>query len=239
MRKLATIAGPLAVAALMIPLSLPAAAATTTPRDDWAAVREFMTEYDVPADVQDTLIADFEAGERWDSLSSDSVPVATESARDDRAETVVNRYADGSVAVLETSLPESRGEAELRKRSGDIGTQAISQCSSRYVNAYQTDYVNCWVDGNMGVTRMHFRFDYSRFNGATRMNRAYNPGYFYSVGEPGTPNVRVTRTNSTSTLPSVSRMDIYVDLPYPAGGYNSWIEARASAGGALSDAWYM
>lgn len=124
-----------------------------------AEAREFLAEHGVTAETQNSLILSATRGERWDSMSSDSVPVSTDSYSAVDGDYTLNTYEDGSVSVtrLETQATSPGTQPDLR---------GISQC--RVQGNLRSD---CKIDTWVGLVAMSF---YATYNlGTSTVNNVY------------------------------------------------------------------
>lgn len=129
-------------------------------------VTAFFDEYGVDRVTQQRLVSVIESGGRWEAMSADSTPIASETSEalgpnDHRAETVVDRYSDGSVSVRSLELPADDGAIGGCSRSG-------------------TSYSNCTVDFWYGLVSMSFKADYSLASGKNRITNQW--GATWTIG---------------------------------------------------------
>lgn len=135
---------------------------------DKAEMQASFEEYGLSADTQERLLAKWEAGQPWDSFLPDSEPVSTSTETADGVERQVDTYADGSLAIRETSIPE--GQPGF---SPDNDASGISEC--QYTgSAYAAYWKNCKGNVNLLAISMGFYFDreYVR-GGSAKITRAW------------------------------------------------------------------
>jgi len=138
----------LGIAAVTCMLVAGATSATAAPAvDAFTEARSFLSQYGVDAQTQDALIASYEAGESWDSFSSDSVPVTTTSSIKGGFQEDISHYADGSVSVT---------RIEQAKKPG-VSTRS----SPRGCTVSGSNRNNCTVDTWVGLIRLSFKASYN------------------------------------------------------------------------------
>lgn len=160
----ALLAGPGVASSMAAPADPPSASATqagpvgedgTLTADAEGELRAYFDRYDVSTADQESLIADLEAGEAWDSFDQESEPISSvESTDADGAPVTVDAYGDGSIAVRGVSAGES----------GDGSALGVSGCSKASPNGTVT---GCYANVDLGVVQKGFNFDY-RGNTITR-----------------------------------------------------------------------
>lgn len=193
------------------------------------SVRAFLTQYAVPAATQDALIAEIQAGGAWDSMDPAAVPTARRTTSAGGTLQTVATFADGSVLVTDAPAPKPT-------RPGGIAPMNFGQCVVVSSSSYHVTYENCFVSANNGVSRASFRAGYSKFSGAPAKIDYVEAGQVecYVCNISGV-NLRITRTQATSTRPATARMDWQFSLPpwgVPSG--TAWIEMRVTSGGTVS-----
>jgi hypothetical protein len=172
-----------------VPMSANAAPAATDGLDE---ARSFLASHGVAADVQDRLISEFQAGEAWDSFSSDAVPVETTSALEGGYLKTVAHYADGSVSV-------SRVEQPKAKPKGVVGTLSSPNGCSVSGNMRNDCNVDMWV----GVVSMGFKASYNV--STNKVTNVY--GAQYTVG--GACGVSHTLGRPAG---NIGRLDVYASM---------------------------
>ncbi|MGK3708875.1 hypothetical protein [Arthrobacter sp. IK3] len=216
-----------AAPAVAAPASVPAEA---TPAAGSAAAmaqdaRTFLAEYGVDQPTIDALIASFEAGQTWDSLSG-AEPVSTEAISEAGADKTVARYADGSVAVTSIQKPAAV--------QGGVAPQGVSDCKYARIGA-EEHYDDCLVDFWAGLIYMGFRADYiARDNTTDSITAAYSPDYIMGGATSADETYfGVSRPDETvSGAPATARLSVQA---FPAGvpiPFQFWVQLNVGYGGA-------
>lgn len=148
---------------LALAMTTPAQAAptqtvnTTSPKpaaeDTYKEARKFLTDYGVAQQTQKALFAKLEAGQKWDSFTSDSVPASTEEYVKDGYNVTEDHYADGSVSVSRIEIP-----VEPTVSSGGISPMSSPNGCTIGSNGART---NCNVDTWVGLISMGFKANYN------------------------------------------------------------------------------
>jgi hypothetical protein len=133
-----------------IVLLSPMGATAVETTDPFAEARTFLTEYGVKTATQENLIASYQAGESWDSFSSESKPVKSKTSLDGDYLKTVAYYQDGSVSVTRLEQPAKVQKGTLTPMSSPNGCTVSG--SSR---------LNCNVDMWVGLVSMAFKASYN------------------------------------------------------------------------------
>ncbi|GAA4967284.1 hypothetical protein GCM10025331_70020 [Actinoplanes utahensis] len=149
-------------------LSSPALAAPSSV-DPVAEVqlRAFFDQYEVSDAVQDSLIAKMDSADRWLSLTANTKPVSERVQVSGGMKETVSTYADGSIAVSGTQIPQPEGQ-------GGVSAQSVSGCATSST-AYSATYSNCLADVNLGIMRMYFRFNWRKTFGTSATITSFDP----------------------------------------------------------------
>lgn len=185
MRLRSVIATAAALAAAATLLVSPAQAATSTDQvidltaNEEAIVRDFLAGQLVDVATQDALIAKYESGVLWDSLTGVEPVSVSDSVNPITGDQInVARFPDGSVTVRTAQVPQARA---------GVGTFAPSNsCPSSGTGSF----VDCRIDMNNGIQRMYFYADY-RIGTSARISKAYGvAGYvFAGTFSPGAEEI--------------------------------------------------
>lgn len=132
---------------------------TIVSNEDEAATRAFWQKYGVDQATQDTLMKKLKRGERTDA-SSFADPERTEDIDINGMRQAVAFYADGSITVVGTEIPEPTSIGQMGTRG--VG---ISGCSTTSGAGWAT-YKNCKVNVSSDSITMNFRATYERYSGA-------------------------------------------------------------------------
>lgn len=183
-----------------------------------AQVRSFFNEYDVPREDQESLLASYESGNMWLSMAADAQPVEVRTEKRDGLRSTVSTYADGSVKVSGTSVPQDltpEGSAPL----------SVTGCSSSGSTRVVT-YSNCLAKVDNGIVMMSFRFTWRLYVGSSASITSYSPSSadHRCIGCVITDH-NVHRRSSTDVRYSGT-------IVLPAGSYTGWMGARVRTSGA-------
>lgn len=174
-----------------------------------ASARTFLSTYGADEATHDRLIDTCLAGGTWDSMSSSSeaVSVVEYTAKD--GDYSVSTYADGSIAVTRTEIPDPKVSPLAR----GIGGCSVSGKA----------YSNCKIDTWVGVVQMAFRASYSL--SSNQVTNAY--GYEYTiVGACGASPSLSRPAGNIARLNISAQMCV---LPYSTA---FWLQLTVSGGSA-------
>jgi hypothetical protein len=185
------------VASVLLALALPVAAAqaaTLSPSDE-AHFRSVWSSYAVPAATQDALIAEWNAGQVWDSLSG-AQPASSSTTSTATKTTRIDRYADGSITITDW-------QSDNPKKPGGATTQAdIGGCYT--VSSSQYDITRtCTVHTNVVVSDFSYNVTYYAGQGVYS-HIVSKSGLSYNCygGTCSSPYVSITRQYQTSSQPA-------------------------------------
>jgi hypothetical protein len=123
-----------------------------TSMEDTTDLRTNLTAMGIAAETQDSLIAELEAGNVWDSMSG--APAVSTTTFEENGFTQERRvYADGSVGISEIEIPAAEPEP------GTISTRAVTGCTAAGV-AGETQFRGCLVKEQSGLVSAEFELDY-------------------------------------------------------------------------------
>ena len=194
-----------------------------------------MTSNGVASAAAKKLIASYESGIVWDSMSG-SAPVSTYSASDrDGLGTTVRTYADSSIRVSSIGGSDSSSSlSALRGSVGSVSPQRVSQCVAKPVAPQLTDYFNCKVEDSSGVVTGRFYADVRRApTGSTIL--AANRGEIFVVagswsGKSGPSIVRATSLGAG--VPAVARMSWTANTG--VGTFSQYEELQVPTSGSMA-----
>ncbi len=192
--------------------------ATTSPV--WGAspaeeIRNRLDAQGVSPDKIDLLIAKYEGGIPWESMTPGAVPVLQEQNREAGYEITTKRFVDGSLSTTKVQVANST-----------LARGSISGCSSRIGTGY-AEYTGCLIQRDLVLFVMNFKADYSLYSGSNNdtIRNAYNASYYACLGFCGTASVSVNRRSESGSLPAVARGQMtYGSVPYFTSTY--WLELR-------------
>lgn len=222
----ATVIG--SVAALLVGVGAGAYASPTLagPRAELEAA---LSELGVSPSSSESLVAKWEAGIAWESLTQGAEPVTSATTYAAGTATTREVFADGSVTVTVVDLP-------AEPAPGGVGPRALTGCVYASGNSYQANYVGCKVHRNSGVVNAYFLSDYTKFNGSARINATYDRYVKIIGGSASDISHSVTRKNSTSTQPAAARLTWQVTTFNNLVSGTMWLEFRVSHAGTPSQA---
>jgi hypothetical protein len=175
----------------------------------------FLIEYGVAEDVASDLIAQFDEGTLWDSMDDGVKPVSTVTEQLGNTNRTIETYADGSIAVSETSVPTGIPEGSPAPRS-------VSACTLKSGNNYQKNYTNCRADVNLGLIRMGFYFDYTSYNGGGGKITGYRSSFYTLIGG-AFDNHRLERISQSAVRYSADASVAFKGFPV---GWTCWMQAN-------------
>lgn len=167
-------------------------------------VREFFDKFDVPAATQNELIDNYEAGQQWDSLTSDATPASVEVVSSDGVEWTVNRFEDGSVRADGIG----GGSASLggNDDSGDsVVTLGVDGCG--YSSGAYGNFFNCHIYYWVGLVQLGFYANFSINSGANndQITTVWGGELFAGGGcSQSVPTASIVKGTESSTGPAVA-----------------------------------
>lgn len=187
-----------------------------------AQVRSFFNEYDVAVKDQDSLLASYESGNLWLSMTEGAKPVDVRTEKKDGVRSTVSTYADGSVAVSSTSIPKDVPTSA----SASAAPLSVTGCSSSGGGTRVVTYSNCLAKVDNGVVMMSFRFTWRLYVESSASITSFDPSSrdHRCIGCILSDH-RVYRISSTDVRYSAS-------ITLPAGEYLGWMGARVRTSGA-------
>lgn len=187
--------------------------------DEEAQLRSFFNEYDVALEDQDSLLASYESGDPWLSMTAGAEPVEVRTQEHAGMRNTVSTYADGSVTVSGTSVPQGL------KRSGGVTPLSVTGCSTSGTTRVVT-YSNCLAKVDNGLVMMSFRFTWRLYIGSSASITSYSPSsaQHRCIGCIMTDH-NVYRISTTNVRYSAT-------IILPPGEYTGWMGVRVSTSGA-------
>jgi hypothetical protein len=187
-----------------------------------AQVRSFFNEYGVAVEDQNSLLASYESGNAWLSMTADAEPVEVRTEEKDGMRSTVSTYADGSVAVSGTSVPKDVPTSA----PADAAPLSVTGCSASGGGTRVVTYTNCLAKVDNGVVMMSFRFNWRLYVEQSASITSFDPGSrnHRCIGCTMSDH-RVYRISSTNVRYSAT-------ISLPPGEYLGWMGARVSTSGA-------
>lgn len=181
--------------------------------EDELHFRQTLTEYDVPSQTQDLLVTKVHSGQQLDSMNPQKEPVAVSIQSSDKEDITIQRFEDGSVAVLALEKPQH----ELR--SGVSPASAPHSCSRS-----GTKRLNCTVDAWVGLVSMSFK---ANFDTATDKVWGANSPSWTVIGA-----CSVSLTSLENTAFNTARMTSSASacVPYST---TMWLQLKVTKGNAV------
>ncbi|MFF1573718.1 hypothetical protein ACFVWR_13275 [Leifsonia sp. NPDC058292] len=178
---------------------------------------DFLAKYGVDQGTIDTLIAEYENGGKWDSFSSESAPVSSQTQRVAGFDETVKHYADGSVAVTRAQVPRVITPGTIQPMDAVHGCTVSGNMRN-----------NCQADMWVGVVSMGFLMSY---NASTNtVTNVY--GGSWSIGGAcgssqkylGKPAYNVARLEVSASMCAIPYQTVF------------WLQATVS-GGVANESW--
>lgn len=191
--------------------------------DEEAQLRSFFDDYDVAGTDQDALLASYESGDRWLSMTAGAEPVDVRTEDKDGMRSTVSTFADGSVGVSGTSIPQD--PVRLASVTAPSSPSSVTGCRTSGSTRVIT-YTNCLAKVDNGLVMMSFRFTWRLYVGSSASITSYSPnsrdhrclGCIMS-------DHRVYRISRTNVRYSAT-------IGLPPGEYLGWMGVRVGTGGA-------
>ncbi|RPF28212.1 hypothetical protein [Georgenia muralis] len=215
MRKLMRLGVSVVAAAATLGLLAPAASAdeaVSISAAEEAASRAFMTEFGVPADTQDELLASLKEGDLGLANDPDAGPVSVETEVRDGSTFEISRYFDGSIEVTEREIPTAA-------EPGVITPYAVTGCSVSGGSGY-SNYTGCKIHYRTHVFSYGFYANFTLVQGYynDQITRAYSQFQEYAVGHTRDSwSLRVLKATETSSGPAHAELAIQYTI-YPGIG---------------------
>lgn len=206
MRKLMRLGVSVATAAATLGLLAPFASAeesVSISRGEEAASRAFMTEFGVPANTQEELLAALKEGDMGLANSPDARPVSVETEARDGSTFEISTYADGSIAVIEREIP-------VVVKPGTVTPYAVTGCSVSSGSGY-SNYTGCKIHYRTHVFSYGFYANFTLVQGLynDQITRAYGQFQEYAVGHTRDSwSLRVLKATETSSGPAHAELAI-------------------------------
>ncbi|MFD6447799.1 hypothetical protein ACFWEJ_22040 [Promicromonospora sp. NPDC060204] len=184
---------------------------------------------------QDALLASYESGGRWLSMTAGAEPVDVRTEDKDGMRSTVSTFADGSVGVSGTSLPQDpvrlasvtapSALSSPLAPSSQLAPSSVTGCRTSGSTRVIT-YTNCLAKVDNGLVMMSFRFTWRLYVGSSASITSYSPnsrdhrclGCIMS-------DHRVYRISRTNVRYSAT-------IGLPPGEYLGWMGVRVGTGGA-------
>lgn len=151
----------------------PALPAATTDEDE-ARSRAFLTEFGVDRQTQDKLIDDAKSGKLTLADNPESEPTSVEKFTRSGSNFEVNRFADGSISVVEREVPQ-------KVDPDSITPLAVTGCTISGQGSY-TLYSNCKVHYRTAVFSYGFFSTFTMNGSSSGIRSAHDQFHEYSVG---------------------------------------------------------
>lgn len=202
------------IAILALGATTPATASTgsgSTTSADIEASRAFMTEFGVPADVQDRLLEDALAGVLSDADDPSATPVEITTEQRTDATFEISRFEDGSIQVVEYEKP-----VEVKTRPGEVSTMAVTGCSTSGTTSVVT-YSGCKVHYRTHVFSYGFYANFKIYTSGNDLISSVSGAFQqYAIGHTRDSwNLATVKQVESSTGPAHARLSItYNVMPY-------------------------
>jgi hypothetical protein len=194
-----------------------ATTAVTTASEVSATAADFLAKYGVNQATIDKLIAEYESGGKWDSFSSESTPVSTQTQRVGGFDETVKHFADGSVAVNRLQVPRVVAPGTVQPMDAVHGCTVSGSMRN-----------NCQADMWVGVVSMGFLMSY---NASTNTVTSVYGGTWSIGGACGTsqkylgkPAYNIARLEVSASMCAIPYQTVF------------WLQATVS-GGVANESW--
>lgn len=192
-------------------------ASVQTVSDVTKSAADFLAKYGVDQATADTLIAEYENGGKWDSFSSETTPVSTQTQRVAGFDETVKHYADGSVAVSRLQVPRVVTPGTIQPMDAVHGCTVSGNMRN-----------NCQADMWVGVVSMGFLMSY---NASTNTVTSVYGGT-WSIGGAcgssqkylGKPAYNIARLEVSASMCAIPFQTVF------------WLQATVS-GGVANESW--
>ncbi|WP_141371953.1 hypothetical protein [Cellulomonas cellasea] len=169
--------------------------------DQFAPTRAFWTQYGVPAETQDALIAELLAGGTIDAFDQNAVPVSSRQHTTLEDSSTVATFSDGSILVTSRERPDRR--LTSNSVTPDAVTTYLGDCSVTS-GAGWVSYRGCNVEATDGIRYIGYKASYEKYSsGNAQILATWDAHVSCTYGSMTTPTVAYSRLQSTSTQSAV------------------------------------
>lgn len=209
----------IAATVMLTTTAIAPAASAAQAGDGWAPtdseialLGDFLETYEVPADVQESLLEDAAAGRAWDSLGN-AEPVSEKTLQLESETATVQTFEDGSISVTTVDEPVLEPEG--------ISTRKLTGCSATKVGLHK----GCKIHFNNGAVSYWFQANYTiKYDAYDQINSVYNPVVDRTLGYTlNSEKLTLLKRNETSTSsPARAEYRIVTNL-YPGVSSKTWV----------------
>ncbi|WP_449407228.1 hypothetical protein [Microbacterium maritypicum] len=162
---------------------------------DEQTTRDFFEKFDVDVTTQDRLLAEFNAGESWDSMTSSATPVSVESRTIDGVSWTVSTFDDGSVRA------EGIGSDAA---AGGVSARGVDSCN--YSVGKYGNFSNCHIYYWVGVVQLGFYANFSIVSGGNDKITSVWGGTLFAGGacSQSVPSPTIVKGTESSTGKAVA-----------------------------------
>lgn len=204
------------------------AKSTSLSKSDKDTLNKWMKQYGVDDSTREALIAKYENGQLWDSITNSKSPTKIEKLDDN---SVKRTYADGSISISSISggsktTTESNGSISINSVGGGTSTSG-----SGYINIK-----GATVSEYQGVVNAQFLADYTLVNGGMDyITKVYNKKVVVIGGAAS--GVTLTMIQKQETLNDPAEAELAFDVTVYSGGgsANGWLQLFVGNNSAYDD----
>lgn len=175
----------------------------------------------IDGETQKSLVAKWNAGDAWDSMSGGEV-VSSETREIDGSSTIRTVFRDGSVSETSLETPREGSGTSIGVMSKPLaGCQSVPNLNGWVRRA------NCTADANYGVYKLKFTTDYSVKSGGGRIDRAFGAScdVVPPVSQKGC-SLSINRKLNSGSVPATARLTAQFGGQW-GGSITAWVQVEA------------
>jgi hypothetical protein len=197
---------------LIIVCAVPAPANAAVTEQD---ISQKLTSYGVSQSTSQILIQKLQAGEIWESLDENAVPISTNSIRINGFDETIDTFSDGSIGVTKSEVPTSA-----------LSRASLSKCQTSSGTGY-VNYSNCLVVRDAIVFLMAFTTDFSIHPGPYNdtISRVYNPYFGSCFIGCSELTLNLNQKIESATSPANARLQMTFE-PMPLQATTVWVDLQ-------------
>jgi len=216
---------------MLLALAAPSTASGATPNTlssaDQVTIEQGLSDAGVSAVDIATLMQKLANGQVWDSLTG-AAPVSTKTSTSGDIVTTIQRYADGSVAVLETENPAQKTFSGIKAVGPQPMATGTTGCVQSTSTQYQTTWVNCFSKVDLVLISMGFQYNKTLYPaGATGKITSYSNPDFYVAGGTLTDGKLVRQASNAVRYTGTFNV---TQVGYVFGSGTAWMQVTLGAG---------
>lgn len=213
LKKIRTVAGICMTSVLLLGGAAAANAQSlpveTSSSDDTRELRSNLTAMGIDGETQESLIAELEAGNLWDSMNG-AAAVSTSTVEENGFTQERRVYADGSVGISEVEIPVEASEP------GAVSARGVTGCTAAGV-AGETQFRGCLAKESTGLISAEFELDYLVGAGRALIMRTGDSRVTVFFGNYSEKSVSIPQPNALIGVPAKAQLSFH----FQAGTVNS------------------